>query len=273
MSLQLSLYFSSDEMGWLGSQLSKMVGEHFRKAFYLAFSMVPRKIQKVKLSDHPFKVAEDVSFRGDFDSHDLARFYLVTEYLKMHKDQEAVEKLFETASVPELISLNKTMYWFDGQNKNFRCGEGLRSSVQSVFESVSHLNPYPYYELEESAWNQMVLKSLFIESPIYKIYKLENRQNQNLQEMVVDYIRERTIASRDVSVEIWRLVGELTDPLFEKNFAKMKNSDNPLHHMALALYFQNHKPENLTQDLKEMLVLCPNWDTLGQKLESFNKGN
>ena len=56
----------------------------------------------------------------------------------------------------------------------------------------------------------MILKAIFIERPLYKIYGLDKRMNKPLAEMLVAYVNERWAAGRDVTPELWRLVVPFT---------------------------------------------------------------
>ena len=83
----------------------------------------------------------------------------------------------------------------------------MRSSVKPIFEAVAHRNPYPAEFFDEGAWNQMVLKALFIDSTLAPIQRLDERANPDLAEMLIDYAHERWAAGRPVSAELWRCVG------------------------------------------------------------------
>ena len=50
-----------------------------------------------------------------------------------------------------------------------RATEGLRTNMKNVFESIAHRNPYPSEQFPEAAWNQMVLKALFVGSALRPI--------------------------------------------------------------------------------------------------------
>ena len=83
----------------------------------------------------------------------------------------------------------------------------MRSAVKPVFEAVAHRSPYPREIFDESAWNQMVLKALFIGSELAPIQGLDERANPDLAEVLLDYAHERWAAGRSVSPELWRCVG------------------------------------------------------------------
>ena len=79
--------------------------------------------------------------------------------------------------------------------------------MKPVFEAVAHRSPYPREIFDESAWNQMVLKALFIGSELAPIQGLDERANPDLAGVLLDYAHERWAAGRWVSPELWRCVG------------------------------------------------------------------
>ena len=60
---------------------------------------------------------------------------------------------------------------------------------------------------DDGAWNQMVLKALFVDSRLDPIQGLDERANPALAVIMVDYAHERWAAGRKVSPELWRCVG------------------------------------------------------------------
>jgi hypothetical protein len=72
-------------------------------------------------------------------------------------------------------------------------------------------NPYPSKHLDEPAWNQMVLKAFFTEKNVERITGLDERANERLASILVDYAQERQSAHRTVNPQLWRLVEKFVD--------------------------------------------------------------
>lgn len=113
--------------------------------------------------------------------------------------------------------------------------EGLRTSMRTVFEAVAHENPYPAAQFPEAAWNQMVLKALFIESLLHPIDGLDRRSNPALARMLCDYAHERWAAGRVVAYELWRCVGPHADAAAVQDLARVLESGSELDRQAAAL--------------------------------------
>lgn len=119
----------------------------------------------------------------------------------------SVENLFLTASVGELTALYAALpllphppAWKD------RCAEGIRSNMGDVLEAIMYDNSYPAAQLEEAAWNQLVLKALFTGKDLNRIQGLEERRNAELAIVLYDFAHERWAAQRQAPPQLWRLV-------------------------------------------------------------------
>ena len=128
-----------------------------------------------------------------------------------YEDQDryvaTLDKIFAAADVGEAIALYQSLPLLPYPERfRLRAAEGIRSNITSVFNAVALYNPYPATYLDDLAWNQMVLKALFIGSPLEPIYGLEKRNNHQLSQMLIDYARERLAAKRPVNPELWLLV-------------------------------------------------------------------
>jgi len=119
-----------------------------------------------------------------------------------------LDRLCSAADISELVAYYRGLPLYPDQPRYaLRAAEGLRSNMQVVFEAVAHRNPYPAEHLGEPAWNQLVLKALFVGSRLDPIVGLDARRNATLARMLCDYAHERWAASRPVSPELWRCVG------------------------------------------------------------------
>ena len=122
--------------------------------------------------------------------------------------QRRLDALCTTADIDELLALYRGLPLYPDQPQHrARAAEGLRSNMKVVFEAVAHRNPYPAEQLPEDAWNQMVLKALFVGSALDPIVGLDRRANAALARMLGDYAHERWAARRPVNPELWRCIG------------------------------------------------------------------
>lgn len=204
---------------WISSksdQLNKG-GEDWE--FYSAFSSVPRYTGKaaLKLSAEEKQEAEKLrsGWKPGFWSIDeLGRMFLVLSIAKREKEDflDKLEKTFVSSDMGEAVALYKGLPILPyPEALQDRAAEGIRSNMTSVFNAVALRNPYPAEYLDEAAWNQLVLKALFVESPLYLIQGIDKRANRTLAEMLVDYAHERWAADRSVSPELWRPVGPFAE--------------------------------------------------------------
>lgn len=93
------------------------------------------------------------------------------------------------------------------QQHVWRAAEGCRTNMHSVFAAVACDSPYPFLYFDDLAWNQMLLKALFIGEPLNNIYGFNLRISPELIAMVNDYIDERRSAGREIPADAQLLVG------------------------------------------------------------------
>lgn len=119
-----------------------------------------------------------------------------------------LDGLFTTASEPGLVALYQSLpvlpypaAW------ERRAAEGVRSNMTSVVRAVALANPYPAEALSEGAFNQMVLKAVFLDLPLAEISGLARRANSTLADMLLDFARERFAARRRIHPELPEVAG------------------------------------------------------------------
>jgi hypothetical protein len=86
--------------------------------------------------------------------------------------------------------------------------DACRTNAQSVFEAIACDNPYPAAHFPEPAFNQLVLKALFVGAPARRIRGLPARLTGELVRMVEAYASERRAAGRPIPDDAtWLLAG------------------------------------------------------------------
>lgn len=78
-----------------------------------------------------------------------------------------------------------------------------RTNSLLLFSAMAMHNPYPARHFSPRAFNQLVLKALFLGLDIAHTEDLQARYNSELSIMCADYIEERMAASRDYPASIW----------------------------------------------------------------------
>lgn len=204
----------ADARDWLEQSVHKVRGAEGDADLFRLVSLVTRKLGKADLAPTAQELREAESARTGWDPRDWSldqagRILLLLagggsgETLVRRLDQ-----LCATADVGELVAFYRGLPLYpDPPLHRLRAAEGLRSNMKAVFEAVAHRNPYPSEQLPEAAWNQLVLKSIFIGSSLQDVVGLDRRANAELARMLCDYAHERWAAGRPVTPELWRCVG------------------------------------------------------------------
>ncbi|WP_116126991.1 EboA domain-containing protein [Lewinella sp. IMCC34183] len=207
----LQRHLSPEGNRWLEGKLSTIEDQAKPRTFYLAFGACPRFLGK---QDIRFSEAEYSSFNAVYpnfaatpwSTDELGRILLMCA-LPHAENQSILDELFVSADYRELMALYKGLYFLgNAQEFTSRAREGLRTNMVGVFDAIALENPFPAQYLSEEAWNQMVLKAMFMQRPMHRIYRIADRKNQPLAEMFLDYAEERRSAHRPVSPELWRFV-------------------------------------------------------------------
>jgi hypothetical protein len=116
-----------------------------------------------------------------------------------------------------------------------RCAEGIRSNIADVLKAIMCNNPYPSENLDEPAWNQLVMKAIFTEKPIEQIISLDERANQNLANILSDYAHERWAAHRAVHPLLWRCVGTFVNERIFPDIKRIAYSEHETEREAAVL--------------------------------------
>lgn len=248
--------------------------------FFSSFSAVPRHTGKsgLNLTDDEIKKADNLrpGWNPQQWSCDQAgRTILVLSLASQGKEtfQEKLEKLFISSDMSEAVALYQSLPVLPWpESLKARTAEGIRSNMTNVFNVIAHHNPYPADWLDEPAWNQMVLKALFVQSPLWPIQGLDRRANPELARMLSEYADERRAAGREISPELWRPVGPFLTEKTVGYLEEMLNSGDQLQQEAAALALADsdlpaaskllEKHSQLATQVADSTV---NWDEVGKK--------
>ncbi len=203
----------ADGRAWL-AEAARKIAAGGDTELYRSVSFVTRKIGKADLALSPAEMAQAGVARAEWDPSDWSLDQAARVYLLLVSGSDGakflrrLDQLCDTADIGELVAFYRGLPLYPDQSRYvLRAAEGVRTSMKAVFEAVAHRNPYPAEQFAEPAWNQMVLKTLFIGTTLYPVVGLDQRANAELARMLCDYAHERWSAGRPVSPELWRCVG------------------------------------------------------------------
>lgn len=278
----LSTRLNATSADWVQDRCLSIRSENL-KDLYLGFGLVSRKIPKTELALDSRELAQAESARPGWQPElwsvqDAARTLLILEYAPESADQFVVvlDRLFAAGEVHELIALYQALPVLPYPERLAeRAGEGIRTNMQSLFRAVAHHNPYPSEQLNEGMWNQMILKCLFIEAPLFPVIGLEDRINANLSQMLCDYAHERWAAKRSVHPELWRCVRpELTPGAFD-DLKQVLQQGSDLEKQAAALSLANSSDpvscellKTIPEIQKQIEEGTLNWETVYRALDA-----
>lgn len=263
---------SADGQNWLES-ITQSVDQSNKIS--QAFVMVPRKTGKslIQLNDDQKVLIEEagISYISTWTIDRLCRVWLLSTLnsIDQEKRYATVDRLFLSAEMNEAVALYSALpFLAHPEIWVKRCAEGIRSNIGSVLEAIMENNPYPSENLDEAAWNQLVLKAFFTEKNINLIIGLDKRANSDLALTLIDYAKERWAAKRKVNPQLWRLVGKFINAeIFETLKVGLQHYDQiEQRAIALAVAQSDYQPaKDYINTFPELKVALSegnlNWDS------------
>ncbi len=124
------------------------------------------------------------------------------------RGERAVEEAFRYADIGEMCALYKALAHLPRPERFvWRAGEGARSSMRAVFEAAVCDTPFPARYFDDNAWRHAVIKCLFIEAPMWRVWGLDTRLEPELARMALDLVEERRSAGRPIHPDLWMCLG------------------------------------------------------------------
>ncbi len=225
----------SPALDWLKVQAGQVQSSGSEAKFFLAFSRASRYFKRVPLT---IGAVQNMEASGLVEGLDLthwdvlqtARTFLLLQYpLQKSGWFHAFNQLFETADMYEHQALFASLPVMPYPEDMIpRAIDGLRTNVSLIFDAIALNNPYPAVYFPEPNWNQMVLKAIFMQRPLYQIQRLDDRNNAALANIASDYAHERWAAGRKVMPELWQLTVPFMNEEFLRDIRRVLDSPDPL---------------------------------------------
>jgi hypothetical protein len=203
----------------------------------IGFTAIPRKTGKNEVAIEESEATRIANVLPGFSINQwtidrLSRVWLLIQLKAENKENyiSKIENLFLQAEMNELVALYSSLPFLTyPESWQLRCAEGIRSNIGTVLEAIMYHNPYPAGYLDEPAWNQLIMKAFFTDKNVKNITGLNTRKNQQLADILFDYVEERWAAHRTVNPQIWRLAGPFIDEshfyMIEKLFKEGSETD------------------------------------------------
>ena len=244
-------------LSWLAEQAEKIKSSSSPNAFFLAFSRASRYFKKEAISwtEGPtISLPEGVDPTA-WDSLQVVRIYLVLQLPFQNEAWQAIlQQLFETGDLYEQQALYAALPLLpNAEGLLPRAIEGCRTNISLIFDAIALRNPFPSRFFPEANWNQLVLKAIFMQRPLYLIQDLDRRRNAALAAMATDFAHERWAAGRAVMPEVWRLLVPFMGPQYLDDLKKVLEATVATEQKAgaLAAYQSSYAPA------KELLNAYP----------------
>lgn len=232
-----------DALKWLSEKGIQSFDTNNNYQLNLSFTAIPRKTGKKEVVMEKVDKEKITALLPGFSIHHwpidrLCRVWLLMQLDSGQKENyiSRIEQLFLQAEMNEQVALYSSLPFLSYPDEwQWRCAEGIRSNIGTVLEAIMYFNPYPAEHLDELAWNQLVMKAFFTDKNVDHITGLDARANQNLANILFDYVEERWAAHREANPQIWRLVGPFMDESHFYMLEKLFKEGNETEQQAAAL--------------------------------------
>jgi hypothetical protein len=195
---------------WLEQEIGRQQAGIDERKLTIALGLAGRKIGRAALSLSSSEQTEARDLRSGWRpelwaTDEAARVMLLLATYRGDDDAFAaqVDHFCATGELTELVAYLKGFAIFPAANQlHDRAREGARSSVRPVFEAIACHNPYPFDYFDQAAWNQMIVKAVFVGASINDIVGMNERGNPDLQQMLRALISERQAAGRAIPADV-----------------------------------------------------------------------
>lgn len=211
----LSKQASPSAFAWLEDKINNIFAKESDAIFFMTFSAMPTYFERKKLASSDELTDQAYAIKphwklGNWSLDQAARVFLLLNYAKKKPEhfKSAIDKLFSAADIRELIALYQALPLLPNpQQYLLHATNGIRSNMLSVFGSIALNNSYPVDNFDDISWNQVVLKTLFVEGDIDQVVGIKRRANSALARALINTAKERAAAGRPIKPELWYILG------------------------------------------------------------------
>ena len=245
---------------WLTDKIASIIQLQSTKDLYLTYSLIATKIAVKNPFDTSTADAELNSYiqvqKGNIQQ--IARMYLLSKVLEADEDffSSKVANIIQVADTSELEAFLKFLILLPNPEKYKTAAvDALRTNISTVFGAIAYNNPYPGKYFNEQQWNQMYLKTIFIEGDLNAILDIDERANEDLTRIIFDYAHERWAASRDIDPYFWRPVSNFLNEELLSNMKRLLESEDQVENKAAVLCLFNSDQAEAHELLKQYPIL------------------
>jgi hypothetical protein len=193
---------------WLADGRAALAARFDPDALLALYAGSGRRLRgaRVRLEDGEERAlrADGLLAAASWSADRAARAALVCDTARACADAPAlVARLFRTGDNDERIALLGALpATFHAARFVDTAVDACRTHVLSVFEAIACENPYAAAHFDDPAFNQLVLKALFVGVSVTRIFGLRERANAELARMTAAYASERRAAGRPVPADV-----------------------------------------------------------------------
>jgi hypothetical protein len=187
---------------WFDAERQAIEHGDARARLLVAFAAAGRRVGAAPLPTHtPLPIGVETWSTGD-----LARVALLCIALECIPEGEhvaLVEDLYFRGELGEKCAVLRALPLLPNPGVHLDVArEACRTNAVSLFEAIATDNPYPERYFSELAYNQLVMKALFLGVSARRILGVEGRVGAELLRMLHDYRDERIAAGRSVPEDL-----------------------------------------------------------------------
>jgi hypothetical protein len=177
----------------------------------IAFGKLNRAVRPAPLPEGT-SVREVAHLLGDrhLDTDIVARVAFVVSLAERFGSREFADvltTLYRTGSEREQVGILRALAFLPSPEDVVPLArEASRTNDVAVFSALACESSFPAAHLPDPAFEQLVLKALFIGVPLDRIMDVQTRVTPELQRMVADFGSERRAAGRPVPADVARLL-------------------------------------------------------------------